>query len=52
METTQRISLYSYLYLKLAKKPCFSNYLLWFFFYKIGELEGRTVSVRRQGRGR
>jgi hypothetical protein len=24
METTQGISLYSYLYLKLAKMPCFS----------------------------
>jgi hypothetical protein len=28
METTQEISLYSYLYLKLAKTPCFSYYLL------------------------
>jgi hypothetical protein len=26
METTQRLSLYSYLYLKLAKTPCFSCY--------------------------
>jgi hypothetical protein len=41
METTQS-SLYSYLYLKLAKKPCFS-----FFFYKIGEQEGRTGSAMR-----
>jgi hypothetical protein len=31
MKTTQGISLYSYLYLKLAKMPCFSYYLLWFF---------------------
>jgi hypothetical protein len=34
MKTTQGISLYCYLYLKLAKTPCFSYYLLWFFFYK------------------
>jgi hypothetical protein len=27
METTQGISLYTYLYLKLAKMPCFSYYL-------------------------
>jgi hypothetical protein len=27
METTQGISLCSYLYLKLAKTPCFSNYV-------------------------
>jgi hypothetical protein len=33
METTQGISLYNYLYLKLAKTPCFS-YLLSFSFYK------------------
>jgi hypothetical protein len=44
MEITQGISLYSYLYFKLAKMPCFS-YLLCFFFYKIGEQEGRTGSV-------
>jgi hypothetical protein len=30
METTHRISLYSYLYLKLAKTPFFSYYLLCF----------------------
>jgi hypothetical protein len=30
METTQGISLYSYLYLKVAKTPCFSYYLLCF----------------------
>jgi hypothetical protein len=39
METTQRNSLYSYLYLKLAKTPCFS-YLSCFFFYKIREQVG------------
>jgi hypothetical protein len=46
METTQEISLYSYLYLKLAKMPCFSFYLLWgFLSYRIGEQEGRTDSA-------
>jgi hypothetical protein len=47
METTQRISLCSYLYLKLAKTSSFSYYLLWFFFYKLGEQEGGTGSARR-----
>jgi hypothetical protein len=50
METTQVISLYSYLCLKLAKMPCFSYYLLCFFFYKIGKQEGRIYSAWRQGR--
>jgi hypothetical protein len=36
--------------LKLARIPCFSNYVLCFFFYKIGEQEGRTDSAQR-GRG-
>jgi hypothetical protein len=45
METKQGIYLYSYLYLKLTKKPCFSYYLLCFIFYKIGEKQGRTVSA-------
>jgi hypothetical protein len=31
METTQEISMYSYLYFKLAKAPCFPYYLLFFF---------------------
>jgi hypothetical protein len=44
METAQGISLYSYLYLKLAKTPCFS-YFLCFFFYKIRRQEGRTGSA-------
>jgi hypothetical protein len=44
METTQGISLCSYLYLKLAKMPCFSFYLLCFFFYKFGKQEGGTGS--------
>jgi hypothetical protein len=51
METTQGFSMYSYLYLKLAKMPCFSFYLLCFSFYKIGEQEGRTGSSQRWGGG-
>jgi hypothetical protein len=46
MEATQEISLYSYLYLELAKMAYFS-YLLCFFFYKIGEQEGGTGSAQR-----
>jgi hypothetical protein len=49
METTQRISLCSYLYLKLAKRSCFSFCLLSFYFYKNGEKEGGTGSARGQG---
>jgi hypothetical protein len=37
MEATLGISLYSYLYLKLAKMPCLSYYLLYFLFNKFGE---------------
>jgi hypothetical protein len=47
METTQGISLYSYFYLKLAKKPCFSYYLLCFFFYKIGKQKVERVLLGR-----
>jgi hypothetical protein len=49
METTQGISLCSYLYLKLAKMPCFSSYVLWVFFYKIGEQEGQTGGGSEEG---
>jgi hypothetical protein len=42
------ISLYSYLYLKLAKMLCLSYYLLCFLFNKIEE-EGRTSSAWKQG---
>jgi hypothetical protein len=49
METTQRISLYSYPCLKLPKTPCFSYYLLCFFFKKIGEQEGGAGSARKVG---
>jgi hypothetical protein len=51
MEATLRISLYNYLYFKLAETPCFSYYLFCFFFYKIGELEGGTGSAWRWGEG-
>jgi hypothetical protein len=43
-----RISLYSYLYLKLTKTICFSYYLLCFLFTKIRE-EGRTGSAWKVG---
>jgi hypothetical protein len=49
METMLGISLYSYLYLKLAKTLCLSYYLLCFLFNKIGEQEG---SAQKWGRGR
>jgi hypothetical protein len=45
METTQGISLLSCIYFKLAGMSCFPFYLLCFFFYKIGEQEGRTGSA-------
>jgi hypothetical protein len=48
MEEMLGISLYSYLYLKLAKMLCLSYYLLCFLFNKIGE-EGRTGSAWKQG---
>jgi hypothetical protein len=48
METMLGVSLYSYLYLKLAKTLCLSYYLLCFLFNKIGE-EGRTSSAWKWG---
>jgi hypothetical protein len=45
MEAILGVSLYSYLYLKLAKMPCLSYYLLCFLFNKIREQEGRTGSA-------
>jgi hypothetical protein len=51
METMLGICLYSYLHLKLTKTLCFSFYLLYFFFNKIGEQEGRTGSAWRLGEG-
>jgi hypothetical protein len=47
METTKGMSLYSYLYFKLAKTLCLSYYLSCFLFNKIGEQEGRTGSARK-----
>jgi hypothetical protein len=48
MEATLGISLYSYLYLKLAKMLCLSYYLLCFLFNKIGE-EGRIGFAWKRG---
>jgi hypothetical protein len=52
MEAMLGISLYSYLYLKLAKMLCLSYYLLRFLFNKMGEEEGRTGSSRKSGGGK
>jgi hypothetical protein len=46
-----RISLYSYLYLKLAKMLCL-YYFLGFLFNKIREQEGGTGSAQKLGLGR
>jgi hypothetical protein len=51
MEAMLGISLYSYLYLKLAKMLCFSYYLLCFLFNKVREQEGRTGSAWKWGPG-
>jgi hypothetical protein len=48
MEAMLGFSLYSYLYLKLAKTPCFSYYLF-LLFNKIGEEEDRTRSAWKGG---
>jgi hypothetical protein len=50
MEAILGISLYSCLYLKLAKMICLFYYRLCFLFNKIGE-EGETGSVQKQGWG-
>jgi hypothetical protein len=47
VETTQGISLYSYLYLRLAKTLFFSYNLLCFLFNKIGEKEGGKGSAQK-----
>jgi hypothetical protein len=49
MEATLGISLYNYLYLKLAKMLCLSYYLLCFLFNKIREKEDRTYSAQKWG---
>jgi hypothetical protein len=46
MEAMLGISLYSYLYLKLAKTLCLSYYLLCFLFNKIREQESGTGSPK------
>jgi hypothetical protein len=51
MVTTLGISLYSYLYLRLAKTLRFSYYLLCFLFNKVRKQEGRTGSAQNQGGG-
>jgi hypothetical protein len=51
METTQRISLNSYPYLKLARPPCFPYCLLCFIFNKFREQEGGTGSSQRWEEG-
>jgi hypothetical protein len=48
MEATLEISLFSYLYLKIAKMLCLS-YFLGILFNKTGKQEGRTSSARKQG---
>jgi hypothetical protein len=51
MEAALGISLYSYLYLKLAKMLCLSYYLLCFLFNQIREQEGRTGSAQKKAGG-
>jgi hypothetical protein len=50
MEATLAISLYSYLYLKLAKTLCLSIISYVFLFNKIGEEEGFFQFLSRSGR--
>jgi hypothetical protein len=52
MEATLGVSLYSYLYLKLAKMLCLSYYLLCFVFNKIEEEKRGTGSAWKQGVGK
>jgi hypothetical protein len=49
MEATLRISLYSYLYPKVAKMLCLSYYLFSFLFNKIREEEGEIDSAWKWG---
>jgi hypothetical protein len=51
MEAMLGISLYSYLYLKLAKTLCISYYHLCFLFNKIREEDGRQVLPGNRGLG-
>jgi hypothetical protein len=52
IETTQGISPYSYLYLKLAKTPCFSYYLYVYFSTKSENRRAEQVLPGDGGRGR
>jgi hypothetical protein len=56
MKTTQGISLCICLYLKLAKMPCFSFYLLYFFLLQNQRIGGRNSlgggGIGTSGRGR
>jgi hypothetical protein len=52
MEAMLGISVYSYLYLKLAKTLCLSYYRLCFFFSKIREQEEGTGSAWKWGMGK
>jgi hypothetical protein len=51
MDATVGLSLYSYLYFKLAKALCLSSFLLCFLYYKIGKQEGRKGSARKREQG-
>jgi hypothetical protein len=51
MEITQGISLCSYLYLKLAKIPCFSNYILCFFLLQNWRTGGQNRFCQGRMRG-
>jgi hypothetical protein len=46
MEAMLGMSLYSYLYLKVAKTLCLSYYLVCFLFNKIGQQEGGGLGIR------
>jgi hypothetical protein len=46
MEISQGNSLCSYLNLKQAKMSCFTFSLFSFFFYKIGDQEGKTIPAQ------
>jgi hypothetical protein len=51
MEATLGISLYSYLYLKVAKTLCLSYYILCFLFNKIREEGVEPVLPRSRSEG-
>jgi hypothetical protein len=49
MKTIHGLFLYSYLFFKVAKMPCFSYYLSCFFFYEIGKQEPFCPDMRGGG---